>query len=566
MDTKNKKLQLVTINKVHKNKTSLLLRLKHNVQQVPYEKLKTECAQIKKPKNTTKIKHTNNKMENHRKHSRCSSKSPLSFDEYTDDECEALATTSKMMWINKEDFNKIMEELAYLREKIAEATPVQTPKKPKTTTTTALNQSNPLHTTAVIQTLSGNRFASLAEQEEETNEENLEETNNLHETNANEDKDFPALGAKMGKPSKKAKGRKQKQAGPRKPTETMEVDNANDDSPKKNQKIPAITIYNTPAKELTELNIINKNITHINVYTIKDFTNVETLLVASKKNFFSYTPTQLKPYNILIKKLPHESFTEAEVKSALEEAVSDLHIMAIKPFKHSFWLVQLTKTPNLKTIFHIKTLLNCKVIIEPLKIKNRIHPCHNCQRFGHVASNCKMPFRCIKCTKTHNSGDCNIIKDDVKSQVECVNCKGKHTANAKICPIRISFLERKKNKPTPKFIVNMTKPTSNIREGASLFKASDTQTKINPLPKNITVTNPKLREHLTKKLNPKPSTFTLEGLNKDSSEIFGKDIFECIDTMQSIIKKYPLGQTQNDMEARKIKQALILNFLIQIAQ
>lgn len=108
------------------------------------------------------------------------------------------------MWIKKEDFKKIMEELAFLRDQLTnkQATPAQTPKKLKTMTTTR-KQSNALHTTAAITTLSGNRFASLSEQEEDTNEDNIEETNTLNETNTNEDKDFPALDAKTGKKQKR---------------------------------------------------------------------------------------------------------------------------------------------------------------------------------------------------------------------------------------------------------------------------------------------------------------------------------------------------------------------------
>ncbi|XP_017481195.1 PREDICTED: RNA-directed DNA polymerase from mobile element jockey-like [Rhagoletis zephyria] len=34
--------------------------------------------------------------------------------------------------------------------------------------------------------------------------------------------------------------------------------------------------------------------------------------------------------------------------------------------------------------------------------------CKNCQRFTHVASNCYLPYRCVKCIDTHGPGECKI--------------------------------------------------------------------------------------------------------------------------------------------------------------
>ena len=64
--------------------------------------------------------------------------------------------------------------------------------------------------------------------------------------------------------------------------------------------------------------------------------------------------------------------------------------------------------------------------------------CYNCQRFGHSSYNCGFPYRCIKCDSSHQPGECDR-KDPSIGLPVCVNCKGNHAANFKLCPAAVEF-------------------------------------------------------------------------------------------------------------------------------
>jgi hypothetical protein len=59
--------------------------------------------------------------------------------------------------------------------------------------------------------------------------------------------------------------------------------------------------------------------------------------------------------------------------------------------------------------------------------------CHRCQRFGHSANNCALPFRCVKCLDTHEPGQCT--RTSREGLPSCVNCgiEG-HASNSPTCP------------------------------------------------------------------------------------------------------------------------------------
>jgi hypothetical protein len=59
--------------------------------------------------------------------------------------------------------------------------------------------------------------------------------------------------------------------------------------------------------------------------------------------------------------------------------------------------------------------------------------CHRCQRFGHSANNCALPFRCVKCLNTHEPGQCaRTTREGLPS---CVNCGAEgHASNSTTCP------------------------------------------------------------------------------------------------------------------------------------
>jgi hypothetical protein len=74
--------------------------------------------------------------------------------------------------------------------------------------------------------------------------------------------------------------------------------------------------------------------------------------------------------------------------------------------------------------------------------------CHRCQRFGHSANNCSLPFRCVKCLETHEPGQCaRKTRDGLPS---CVNCQVEgHASNSTTCPAykkHVEVITAKKHK------------------------------------------------------------------------------------------------------------------------
>jgi hypothetical protein len=65
--------------------------------------------------------------------------------------------------------------------------------------------------------------------------------------------------------------------------------------------------------------------------------------------------------------------------------------------------------------------------------RKRPMPCRRCKRWGHSASNCNHPYRCIKCNETHEPNNCPRTNRD-EGKPYCVNCGGDHPANSTSCP------------------------------------------------------------------------------------------------------------------------------------
>lgn len=79
------------------------------------------------------------------------------------------------------------------------------------------------------------------------------------------------------------------------------------------------------------------------------------------------------------------------------------------------------------------SIVQCKYYMPILR------QCYNCQKFGHLANQCKTKSSvCVNCSQNHRKDDCSsIIK-------KCANCKGSHAATDKKCPSRGQFMNIQK--------------------------------------------------------------------------------------------------------------------------
>ena len=107
----------------------------------------------------------------------------------------------------------------------------------------------------------------------------------------------------------------------------------------------------------------------------------------------------------------------------------------------STFIVQISADSKNSNLTNIHSLIHHVVKWEHLR-KDIIAQCKKCQRTGHVASNCDMEFRCVKCAEKHNAGACNLGKNIDKSLLYCVNCNQfGHPASYKGCSYIIKQVE-----------------------------------------------------------------------------------------------------------------------------
>lgn len=229
---------------------------------------------------------------------------------------------------------------------------------------------------------------------------------------------------------------------------------------------------------------INSHKTRIMVNGDENHSKVTTYLAdVLKANFFIYTPREQKPKNFLIKNILDSSYEPQDIVDSINDLKLEINIISIKRFETSkskkenrqlnIWLIQVDpNSKDLKKFQSIKFLLNTVISIETLKPSGPIQ-CKNCQRFHHTAANCRMPYRCLKCTLNHKFGECSLItKENDLDKIQCVNCmQFGHPSNYRGCPKAKEILGRISIRKSDTSNPNNNKFTSTkIQENISFAK------------------------------------------------------------------------------------------------
>ncbi|KIV98467.1 uncharacterized protein PV09_09720 [Verruconis gallopava] len=105
----------------------------------------------------------------------------------------------------------------------------------------------------------------------------------------------------------------------------------------------------------------------------------------------------------------------------------------------------------------------------------RLKQCFNCQKYGHIGTQCKARTACGHCAQEHNSRDCPSKADTPK---KCAGCNGPHESWNRHCKIRKEQLTRTKaaydNRPkyhpvlgTPKPVAQVGNPTTGMKRQRS---------------------------------------------------------------------------------------------------
>lgn len=229
------------------------------------------------------------------------------------------------------------------------------------------------------------------------------------------------------------------------------------DNTLKREKMPPINVFVEDIKQIINVlkhscritNFQTKRIHNtkscIQLYTREDYNNVLNKLKSCGVQLFTYTPKQDKTKTFVLKGLGHSDTTE-DIKDALLEEISStnykLNIAKVSRFSSAdnpkqipFFIVQITQESSSSDLLKIKALLHRQITWEKLK-KPEVTQCYRCQRYGHVATQCNMSYRCVKCGKSdHLPGKCLIERESDRSSLYCVQCKSNgHPASFRGCP------------------------------------------------------------------------------------------------------------------------------------
>lgn len=180
------------------------------------------------------------------------------------------------------------------------------------------------------------------------------------------------------------------------------------------------------------------------------------LLQDRKIQYNTYTPSDDRMQNILLKGTDIDN--EEIIKQTLEKngiRPHNIHkfetgYMRKNNIKSNIWQITLQPKTDTNTILNIKYIAEWSVKWDIMR-KPTITQCRRCQRFNHSASNCTLPYRCVKCINKHNPGECPLDKNTNRTKPTCINCKGEHTANnARLCPAFKKQLDLKEQKKQQK--------------------------------------------------------------------------------------------------------------------
>lgn len=340
------------------------------------------------------------------------------------------------------------------------------------------------------------------------------------------------------------------------------------------KSVPIVTTYNVNIKNITNelskilghdeynIKILSKNITNIGVCTLEDFEKLKHMLKDQGVHFYTHTPKSQRPFSVVVKGLS-DTFESNEVIEYMQGLQVNVRILGVHKLGGDRWLFQMGRDSDIKGFRNIKYILHCKVTMTRHSRRDIIQ-CYNCQRFGHVAINCNMPYRCVKCSGDHGPGKCvippkdennvEIISTDpvtgqairkVGFPIKCANCgiEG-HAASAKDCPRRQELMRKiaaKKNeKTTNGRLLNVS---SSGRVNGISYAAATRTNPISTSPDNVTLESAR-------------SEF--DTIDRDCKRLFGNGLLDCLNRIRGFAREY------RNLNSDEEKSRALLGMLISL--
>lgn len=353
------------------------------------------------------------------------------------------------------------------------------------------------------------------------------------------------------------------------------------------KKSPEIIVFNMGNKKQTLTHLksllghdrvmfraINKDKTAITTENNVDRKKILDFLNSNYSRYFTYTPSDEKPLNFLIKYID-DSFGEEDIKNDLLLLDSEVKILKLKVFGttkpligKNIWLLQTANNEKVKSILGTQKICCSIVKIEIMK-QNGVLQCKRCQRFEHAASNCHNTYRCVKCGKEenqtdsngtiigHKHGECPLNQTKIDGTVSsenlfCCNCKKSgHSANYSKCDKYMEQIAKKNSKLELK--EEKKKMFNNYVNSGQLFVD---QIKSNPAHSKATPSTDKPKGSTQNKKSTQPQksvsfSNTMPSKSKNSSDTvnnnfiqsecvkyFGEDLFGILAKINSFVPEY----------------------------
>lgn len=363
----------------------------------------------------------------------------------------------------------------------------------------------------------------------------------------------------------------------------------------KKENPPDIVVYKAELKSLSQKMIkelksnyafkrINKNVTHVKTFSNEDYKKTQEILKENENNFFNFTLKEEKPFNVILKKLDI-SYDENDISHAIRELNLNINIIKITKYQTTkskaenrdlgVWLIQLHPSSDIEKFMSLKYILHQRIQLEKLIVK-QTSQCRRCQRFGHVASNCNMAYRCVKCTDQHNPGECPLstITEGESKTPKCVNCgETGHPASYRRCPKYLDLINRKNIRQEElREMREFKKASYNNYRNSKFSYANITQEvkqpiqkkneiKTSNLAKNIqnTTTFPAMKNRLNKESETTQKENNIDYLNKETNDLFGISMMNLMTQINDFLPKY--RSLENTNEKKKSLISFLFNVL-----
>jgi hypothetical protein len=183
--------------------------------------------------------------------------------------------------------------------------------------------------------------------------------------------------------------------------------------------------------------------THIFCYSIDEKKEVMKKLKEKQFVFHSFAEPEDKKKVFVLKGYFYDSDPSSILKNFQDAGIQCSKITFLsKNEDYPIYLVHFDDSKiNITLLQRQHHIINGLIVNWKPKTNSKSRPtqCFNCQLYGHAATNCSRPYRCVKCVEQHLPGQCQ--RTTREGNAKCVNCNGDHPANSVECSQYLKYCD-----------------------------------------------------------------------------------------------------------------------------